>query len=329
MNRSLLLDLLRIFAIALVFVAHIGQALGHESGNFFGIKNFYFVSLGGVGVSLFLILSGLLAGLTEAGRKSRYGEYLLKKILRIYPLYWLAVISSFLLFQLAEDQLLKPGNWFPSGPGTDLLGSLTGFYSWLGLWGGPYNPPSWFIALIMVLYALFPLLAWTITRRPHLSLLVLLAISIGSRLYLGRYGLPFGESHFWDGAVEYTYRQFGFMPGRPTDWFPLCRVFEFGLGSYLALNVNRDWWFALRLGQTRLVNFFSDLSFPLFLVHYPLLFTLEEFQGWGMTTPLAISIYLALSVALAYPLSRLDQQVPRQKIVGMFRTGKRPKPINP
>jgi peptidoglycan/LPS O-acetylase OafA/YrhL len=69
MNRSILLDILRIFAIALVFVAHFGQLVDTSAGDFFGLKNFYYVSLGGVGVSLFLVLSGLLAGLKGSSSK--------------------------------------------------------------------------------------------------------------------------------------------------------------------------------------------------------------------------------------------------------------------
>ncbi|MBD2858947.1 acyltransferase [Spongiibacter sp. KMU-158] len=309
MNRSYLLDLLRVFAIGLVFVAHIGQYLGSDIGGFFGIKNFYFVSLGGVGVTLFLILSGLLAGLTEANRKTAYSSYLLKKVLRIYPLYWLSVISSFIFFITINSS----GKWFPSGFSTDLFGSLTGFYSWLGMWGGPYNPPSWFIALIMALYGLFPLMAWAMKKQPHLSLLILFFISIGSRLYVGENGLAFGEGHFWDGVVEYGYRQFGFMPGRPTDWFPLCRVFEFGLGIYLALTLNKKVWFVLQLPGKKTVAWLSDLSFPLFLVHYPMLFLLEWFEGLG--TPLAISAYLIAVTGLAYPLSKLDEKFPRKKLL--------------
>jgi peptidoglycan/LPS O-acetylase OafA/YrhL len=72
MNRSLLLDILRISAIALVFVAHFGQLVDTSAGDFFGLKNFYYVSLGGIGVSLFLVLSGILAGLGGPSPKVGY-----------------------------------------------------------------------------------------------------------------------------------------------------------------------------------------------------------------------------------------------------------------
>lgn len=319
MNRSLLLDLLRIFAITLVFIAHIGQELGHFSGDFFGIKNFYYVSLGGVGVSLFLILSGLLAGLVESHKKTPYWEYITKKVLRIYLLYWMAVITGFIGYLLREGILNGQSvNGFPSGIGADLVGSVTGFYSWMGLWGGPYNPPSWFIALIMVLYAMFPLLSSAIKTRPYQTLTVLFIVSVGSRMYVSQYALPFGEKHFWDGMVEYAYRQYGFMPGRPADWFPLCRLFEFGLGIFLALKLNRNVWLQLGSGNHRLVAFLSDIAFPLFLVHWPFIFLLEILINQSLPVALSVGLYLGFVFILAHQLSRLDNAIPRQRLLRRF-----------
>ncbi len=66
--RSLLLDLIRSVAIILVLVAHIGQAFESPVGMFFGIPNFYYVSLGGLAVTIFLILSGLTLELSYGSR---------------------------------------------------------------------------------------------------------------------------------------------------------------------------------------------------------------------------------------------------------------------
>jgi uncharacterized membrane protein len=59
------------------------------------------------------------------------------------------------------------------------------------------------------LYCLYPLLAWAMRRHAVGTLCVLLAVSVSSRL-----------------VVE------SFFTGYPLEWFPLCRVFEFGLGLY-------------------------------------------------------------------------------------------------
>lgn len=72
MHLSILLDRLRILAISLVLAAHAGQLPGYASGDFFGWKNVYFVSPGGVAVTLFWILPGILAGSTDPSRQENY-----------------------------------------------------------------------------------------------------------------------------------------------------------------------------------------------------------------------------------------------------------------
>lgn len=316
MNRSVLLDLLRIFAIVLVFIAHFGQLLGTSAGGFFGIKNFYYVSLGGVGVSLFLILSGLLAGLTSSARHTGYFDYLLKKLLRIYPVYLLSIPLAVIGY-LAGDLLLQ-GDFpevFPNGAVTDLVGSISGFYSWFGLWGGPYNPPSWFIALIIVMYALFPVLFALLKRWPHRVLVITLIISLASRIYVGQEGVPFMGGGLYDSVESWLYRRYGFMPGRPGDWFPPCRLFEFTLGIYLALVVPCSVWSWLKTGPLeRPILWLSDLSFPLFLLHFPFLFLVTLLLDSGLPTVMSILIYLILLFPLAIWVGRLDQRVPRKRI---------------
>lgn len=307
MERSLLLDSLRILAIALVLIAHTGQLLGHESGAFFGWKNIYFVSLGGVGVTLFLMLSGVLAGLARPVPLKGYAAYLFKKIQRIYPLYWISIPLAMFGYALS-DGLLQGDmpDLFPNGVAVDLAGSLTGFYAWWGLWGGPYNPPSWYISLIMSLYMLAPALVYLLNRWPLMTLLILFCVSLASRWYVGQWGLPFLDISVLEQVEGWLYRQYGFMPGRPGDWFPPCRLFEFGLGIYLALKLPHTAWQSLKLPLTGLVRKLSDLSFSLFLVHYPFLFLVETFRDAGITASLAISLYLGLMLLLAECCSRLE-----------------------
>lgn len=312
MNRSTLLDSLRVLAITLVLVAHIGQLMDHASGDFFGWKNVYFVSLGGVGVTLFLILSGVLAGLSQAQGKHSYASYLLKKARRIYPVYWLSLPVAMLGYTLGNGLLQgKLPDFFPNGPAVDLLGSLTGFYAWMGLWGGPYNPPSWFIGLIMSLYVLCPLMLRCMQRWPHQTLAVLFCISFSARYYVGQWGVPFVAPSLLEQMEGWLYRQYGFMPGRPGDWFPLCRVFEFGLGIYLALKLPVTLWRRFNIPGSNLLRRLSDLSFPLFLIHYPFLFLIQELAELELPVWSGIVAYISLMLVAATLLSRLEQRLKR------------------
>ena len=86
-TRLVLLDLLRVVAITLVVTAHAGQAVNHPIGQFFGVENFYWVSIGGVGVTIFLVLSGLALQLNYGHKDIGYGQLMASRILRIYPVY--------------------------------------------------------------------------------------------------------------------------------------------------------------------------------------------------------------------------------------------------
>jgi hypothetical protein len=50
-------------------VAHIGQSIDSPWGDAFGVPNFYYVTLGGVAVMIFLALSGAVLQL-QYGHKS-------------------------------------------------------------------------------------------------------------------------------------------------------------------------------------------------------------------------------------------------------------------
>lgn len=307
MKRSQLLDLLRVCAIALVFVAHFAQLLDNDLGGFFGIKNFYYVSLGGVGVSIFLVLSGVLLGLTDANKQRSYRDFMTKKLKRIYPLYWLTLPLSILGYTLAS---LTSGdgiaNLAPNGVLIDVLGSVTGFYAWFGLWGGPYNPPSWFIGLIISLYAIGPMLLFGFKRYPNVLLLLLLVISATSRWYVGQEGVPFVPTDLYDELKGWAFRQFGFMPGRPTDWFPLCRLFEFGLGIYIALVLPKKMWFSINLPIRPISNYLSDLAFPLFLLHLPWLFSVEIMIDKGLPAAISISLFMVALTLIAHGVNKLE-----------------------
>lgn len=213
MKRHVLLDIIRIAAVTLLLIAHIGQTLNHPIGSAFGIRGFYHVSLGGLAVTLFLVLSGLALELHNR-KHITYRDFIIKRILRIYPVYYLALIIGITLYfyeafrngQSVISTLSVPGPW-------DILLSLFG----AGLWGGPFLPTSWFIGLIMAMYLVYPLLSYAVRQKPYTTILLTFVVSTFARFIPGQYQL---------------------LPHRPLDWFPLCRLFEFTLGIFLAHVIN-------------------------------------------------------------------------------------------
>lgn len=149
----------------------------------------------------------------------------------------------------------------------------TGFCAFAGLWGCGLGP-GWFIGLIVSLYVCYPWLARVMKRAPRGTLLALLVISVGARL-----------------TVE------GFLPYWPLEWFPLCRVFEFGLGICLAQAAHAQsalqWTGPAPIG--RILEILSELSFPVFLIHW-----LFRPVYWHLSSPLHVLVFLILTLTVSY-----------------------------
>lgn len=236
-RRIVFLDLLRVLAVLLVVFSHY-----IDSPRFLGIKDFYWVSIGGIGVTLAIVLSGMSLEYNHGGQKYRYGEFIWNRLMRIYPTYWLSLAAGVILgvTLLPSDVLgflmtVTAFEVFEAKPWADLAR--------LGI--------NWFVGLIVVLYFLYPFLSRAVRAHPRTTMLLALLVSVVSRSLVGRY---------W-------------MVERPTDWFPPCRLFEFTLGIWL-VNNRRAFSFLsnlrLRWGEN-VAAYFSNLSYPVYLVHLTVL----------------------------------------------------------
>jgi len=149
----------------------------------------------------------------------------------------------------------------------------------------------------MCMYVLYPYLSISFRHHRHLTLLVVFLVSVGSRVILQHYDI---------------------LPYAPTLWFPLCRLIEFGLGIYLAIIIGRDIWaWANRLQKSApILAFVSDLSFPLFLVHYPLLVIVVKHNQLGISESTSIVLFLCVSVFTSWLIHILaGRLVPREVIL--------------
>lgn len=224
------------------------------------IPMIYNINIGNIGVTLFLILSGLVLELTYGQKKLGLREFYPKRIVKIFTVYWVCV--AFALVIRGYKNLVyfeKPLLDCAECTFVNVTCTLGGFCSQIGLWGGPFMRTAWFIGLIAVLYLFFPLFSRQIQARPHRFLAVLFLVSLLSRILLKSVEFPFYD---------------------PLEWFPLNRVFEFGLGVYLAQWVTEkqltvaNW----HPKQVAFLGFLGELSFPLFLLHYELDFLIVLFD---------------------------------------------------
>lgn len=298
--RLFYLDLLRCIAIIFLLISHIGLKLNSSFVYWGSIYGFYNASFGVVAVTIFLIISGAVLEYNYGNSIINVPQFMIKRILRIYPVYYLSLILGICVFSFRSYYLTGSFLYnFKQLGLSDIILSITASYAYVGQWGGPFVETSWFIILIMTLYLIFPYLSKIIKKKPLNSFIVLLLISVSSRLIFSKFHL---------------------LLKNPLEWFPLCRLFEFSLGIYIAilfLNKKRNTIINSSF-FSEIISFISILSFPLFLFHYPLLFLLKLLPKYGLGQTTSIIIYLFVSIFLSWIALKIDNKVPRKQIVNSF-----------
>lgn len=264
----------------IVILAHLFQKYQLAYGELFGLENFYWVSIGGVGVTLLIILSGAALHYNYRNKGTSYHDFIFKRLTRIYPTYWLAIFFTLILlgFSLAQKSI------------TNLLLDISGFLVFTGTtWDNYILPMGWFIGLIVTLYFFYPLLKKLFVKfNPIVILTILLFIEIVARIITGRY-----------------------VPGyRPLDWMPFCRLFEFGLGIYLVENT-KTLAAVRRVTISRisgLTAWLDKISFPAYLIHYPIL----ELSAISSDNIYVFSVKLfVITLVFSYAIYSVDKIIQR------------------
>lgn len=182
------LDGLRFFGFLLVFLHHVYQTTytTNPVGNFFVT---IFRTNGWVGVDLFLILSGFLVTTLFLKERAEFGNFSLKnfflrRALRIWPLYYLALFVGFLAFPLIVGQL---GNTHYQ---SQLKGEFWWYFLFLGNWYTVINDYSvfrnigllWTISLEQQFYFVWPFIL--LAGKGFRSLLIYCLVLIAGAIFL-------------------------------------------------------------------------------------------------------------------------------------------------
>jgi peptidoglycan/LPS O-acetylase OafA/YrhL len=108
----------------------------------------------------------------------------------------------------------------------------------------------------------------------------------------------------------------GDILGGNASWFPLSTMAEFALGIYVV----QAGLYLKTVNTSRIVRFASDLSFPVFLVHFPVLIMLTPKPNIDYLT---ISIYVGIVLVLAVLVYLFDVNV-RKLCLGLKLTENKP-----
>lgn len=223
------IDGLRGLAMLMVLVYHcwlfggswsLGLPLGNHSLNLVGL-----ISLGHIGVNLFLVLSGfcLFWPFVKSGRRSEptLWEFARKRCRRILPPYYATLLLCLVL-------ALIPA-WphdYPTDTGFLIRWSLTHVFMLHNLmpaYATSINGSLWSLGLEFQLYILFPVLVEAYRRfQARGVILTVLVVCSAFRFFLVREGYVLDDT----GGYTLAYSVFG-------------RCFEFALGMFTALMVAR------------------------------------------------------------------------------------------
>jgi peptidoglycan/LPS O-acetylase OafA/YrhL len=235
-ERILFFDILRIGFVALIVYGHsqfftfpLNPILYMDGYMPF---NVYPLGLAGLSVYGLFFVSGAVLEYNYKGieRFSEYVKFLVKRCIRLYPAFWMSLVLGIILFPV----VLNAGFF-------NVIFEFTGFYVILGQGPGNINIMGWFIAAIMSLYLLFPLLSIIVKKYQFSSIVIFLLVSFLCRFFLITYNVvPLDRFYMW---------------------FPLCNLFEFGLGIYIVQNK----LYPQNVTNHPIIRQLSDLSYYVFL----------------------------------------------------------------
>jgi peptidoglycan/LPS O-acetylase OafA/YrhL len=181
------LDGLRFIAFMMVYLFHGGIPQGIFARLIGSRAAFALRENGRFGVQLFFILSGYLITTLLLREEARYGRislraFWIRRILRIWPLYYLIVVIGFVLIPALSGQVMTPGY-------RDTLRiHLIPFLAFLGNWSMALVTPLpdwlsilWSVCVEEQFYLVVPLLIAFVApryRRPLVGALIAMAIAV-------------------------------------------------------------------------------------------------------------------------------------------------------
>ncbi|MEW9924033.1 acyltransferase family protein [Clostridium butyricum] len=173
-ERVFYLDFIRGISVIFIVVFHYNIALSTHliSGNEILFTNYKNGSLGQIGVSLFFIISGAALMYTYEKNFS-IKEYIKKRFISIYPMFWIAYTITFLYLFYINRMINR------DIPKNRILLTLIGFDGY-SLYKVPnfYLLGEWFLGCIILCYIFFPILRRLLLDKPKTLILCVVVFHI-------------------------------------------------------------------------------------------------------------------------------------------------------
>jgi peptidoglycan/LPS O-acetylase OafA/YrhL len=319
-------------AILTVLFGHIGYFL--ISGNLF---LFPLSTISGVGVDLFLFLSGY--GLTfSAMKKSRtIGNFYKDRLLKLLVPFWIVLIIFFLL----DFFILNKTYTF-----TYIISSFLGFFPTADMYSD-INSPLWYFTFILFYYLIFPLVFNK--KHPWLSALGIYLISY--LLLTLNFGFMSGVKYFY--GTHYWAFPIGILAGgllyntKTLQELTSRAIAKIKTNNFLIILKNIGYWilvlalifiiaynsysgmgrsngheqlisiittlsfvllFLLKNKEIKLFNLLGLYSYEIYLLHWPILSRYDIFFK-SLPGYLAMVLYLILFIFLGWLLKKASEKI--------------------
>jgi len=316
------------FAILAIIFSHIGYFLAADTRFLYPLS-----ILAGVGVNLFLFLSGYGLTISLTKKKLTIKEFYKKRLVKLFLPLWL-IISVFFTLDYFWLKITYPlatisQSFFGYFPKADIFQSL--------------DSPLWYFTLILFYYLIFPLVFFK--KNPGFSAGLILLISysvLKLNLPIAQDVLKLYQLHLWafplgvlfaagffhssflkklvpTSLEKILYRLGHFkLPGRIISIIILSLVVAYtaihsGIGGKIIVEQSISLItmfclvliFIIKKIEFRIFSLFGIYSYEIYLIHWPILYRYDIFYKF-LPAFLATLLYLILFLLLGFGLKKIQ-----------------------
>ena len=291
---------LRFLLAGIVLIAHLRVFVTDTT-------NFHFVTDFGARAAVlgFLLISGVSIGHSY---KQRSTGYFPRRFLRIYPLYFFAVLFTCLITLMVGSPFQLPGETLVTAGWKTSIANLFFLQGFIAV-SLTYNGPLWTVAVEVFYYLFAPILS----RCPLYVFVILIAASMFTYLTKAEpwiMGYP-ALRYCWPWLIGFlmaTQQRTVLVPlllaagtvvtaVGPDTYEPYCSITFFIVGlTMLTATI-----YASNIPQwlRGILNFFGEISYPIYLLHFPLYIVLYRYAGLSSAWQFVLGTFI-LTVILNY-----------------------------
>jgi len=330
-NRFFYLDAIRVISALIIMLFHfnVNAFSTNQSSFLIGKLQYLGVSVGDMGVSLFIIISGAALMLSNSKEFSSI-VFFKKRIIAIYPSFWVSYLAVGIVFFIINGH--TPGD----GQHWKFILSITGLDGYfLYRMQNYYLVGEWFTGYIILTYLFFPLLRKGLIKAPMITWLIVLALYIVLNYYYSDifnvyetcnpltrlpdflFGMTYAHYIVKDkekvnfSIIFAIFVLFCIYFIKPTSLYhPVMQTLGIALFAVLAGLCEK---ISPRNGIRAYFTYFSGLSFLAFLVHHQIIYALAKYLNYSAMNHLESYYYYFVIVCLSF-LSAMALKKPTDKL---------------